>query len=110
MTSSLRDFFHVVMDLPLRHCNLVWESHPTFDLAALDGQVRAEGVFDARVDAGLGTLGSFFDQVHLVAFQYDAAVRRYGFDIVTVATVVGLITMMIFGLILVSVKRRMAAA
>ena len=64
----------------------------------------------ALVDAGQGTLGSFFDQVHLVAFQYDAEVRRYVFDIVTVATVVGLITMMIFGLLLVSVKRRMAAA
>ena len=64
----------------------------------------------ALVDAGQGTLGSFFDQVHLVAFQYDAQVRRYVFDLVTVATVVGLVTMMIFGLVLVAVKRRMAAA
>lgn len=64
----------------------------------------------ALVDAGQGQLGSFFDQLHLVAFQYDDVLRRYVFDIVTVATVIGLVTMMVFGLVLVSVKRRMASA
>jgi len=64
----------------------------------------------ALVDAGQGSLGSLVDQMHLVAFQYDASVRRYVFDLVSVTTIVGLVTMMIFGLILVSIKRRLAAA
>jgi protein SCO1/2 len=64
----------------------------------------------ALVDAGQGTVGGFFDHLHLVAFQYDAEIRRYVFDLVTVSTIVGLTTMIVFGLILVAVKRRLAAS